>query len=137
MCNGRSHGSKTRTRTQESKVLISEIRRFWTAIAENEATPESLLNQLAEHPDYEVRMALVDNPCLTTSVVAMLVVDSNPDVRYRLAENAKIALSFLNQLADDENPYVAWRAQKTLSRMGSRRTNAFHLLAASGRASSF
>ncbi len=134
---------RSRTETTQSQILIAEIRRFWAGIAECEVTPENLLNQLAEHPDPEVRMALADNRGLSRSVIETLVEDENPDVRYRLAENTFIPLDLLNRLADDENPYVASRAEKTLSRIDKKGTdtskgvNAFLLLARRGQVRSF
>lgn len=113
-----------RSGTQESQHLICEIRRFWLGLAESEITPENLLNQLAEHPDPEVRIALADNCGLTRGVVEILIDDENPDVRYRLAENTNIPMDCLNRLADDENPYVACRAEKTLTRIGEKGANA-------------
>lgn len=114
MCNAQTN---SQTKTQDLRNLISEMRRFWTSIAECEVAPKNLLNQLAAHPDSEVRMALADNPRLSGSIIETLLLDSNPDIRYRLAENTNIPVNFLSRLSDDENPYVACRAAKTLSRV--------------------
>jgi hypothetical protein len=86
-------------------------------IAENPATPASILQILSASDDSRVRAAVAENPSTSDSILLAFCCDKSPDVRFRLAECPYISKRLLNLLAEDENCYVAFRARQTLERL--------------------
>lgn len=84
-------------------------------IAENKATPLPILFELLLDQHSDVRISLSQNPTLPMIFLTQLARDEDPDVRFGMAENTFLPKSILELLANDENPYVAQRALKSLS----------------------
>ncbi len=109
-------------------VLEGLARVCSTAVLEhigvNPNTPPSILNMVASHPNIDVKVSVAENRNTPLETIWLLVKDDNPDVRYQLAENHQLPINILEALAEDDNPYVAYRAQKTISRVQSLKTEA-------------
>lgn len=99
-----------------SMAAAFTCKRLLEYIAENEKTPAYTLNQLSEHGNEDVRIAVGRNIRVSQSIIDKLANDQNPDVRFSLAENPNLQVRVLKHLAEDENPWVAARAMKTLDR---------------------
>jgi len=80
-------------------------------------TPPTFLQQIAEHPDGDLRAIVAENQNTPIQVIEMLAKDSDVNVRYQLAENHNISVIVLQTLSQDDNAYVACRAQQTLERL--------------------
>lgn len=111
--------------TQLTALLLNELSKSRDAavrarVAENVATPTSVLLRLLEDEDAYVRLSLSYNPSLPRMFLQQLATSDSVDVRYGLAENALLSPCILETLAGDENPYVALRAEETLSRLNER-----------------
>lgn len=98
-------------------LACDESLRIRARVAENQATPELLLQDLSRDQNEEVRIAVGRNPRTPLKVILQLAFDQHDDVRYSLAENASTHLIILLCLANDENPYVKDRALKTMQRI--------------------
>jgi hypothetical protein len=86
-------------------------------LAVDPCTPPSFLQQIAEHPDGDLRAIVAENLNAPLEVIERLARDSDVNVRYQLAENHNISVIVLQSLSQDDNPYVACRAQQTLERI--------------------
>jgi hypothetical protein len=86
-------------------------------LAIDPCTPPSFLQQIAEHPDADLRAIVAENQNAPLEVIEMLARDSDVNVRYQLAENHNISVIVLHSLSQDDNAYVACRAQQTLERI--------------------
>lgn len=84
-------------------------------IAENKATPLPILFELLLDSHSDVRISLSQNTSLPMIFLTQLARDEDPDVRYGMAENPFLPVNVLEILANDENPYVSHRALKSLS----------------------
>ncbi|NEP79477.1 MAG: hypothetical protein F6K39_15655 [Okeania sp. SIO3B3] len=77
--------------------------------ARNYGTPINILEQLAKHPDENVRSALLDRQTLSSNIMLELVCDSSVSVRSKLAKknrHRKTPGEILEMLADDESEKV-------------------------------
>lgn len=90
-------------------------------ISSNILTPAYVLRRLALSPNPELKIAVAEHLNTPTEVLLLLAEDDSPDVRYAIAENHNIAREVLDKLCTDANPYVASRAERTVSRLESRR----------------
>jgi hypothetical protein len=86
-------------------------------LAIDPCTPPSFLQQIAEHPDGDLRAIVAENQNAPLEVIERLARDNDVNVRYQLAENHNISVIVLQSLSQDDNPYVAFRAQQTLERI--------------------
>lgn len=98
-------------------LACDETLKVRARVAENQATPELLLQDLSRDEDEEVRIAVGRNPKTPLRVILRLAFDQHDDVRYSIAENASTHLLILLCLANDENPYVSDRALRTMRRI--------------------
>jgi len=102
---------------------------YFCGLAEISSLPEYVLAFFAEHPFWQVREAVSDNPNLPIGLILKLAHDEHPDVRYALAENHRTPPHILAEMCDDENPYVSSRAAQSLQRVrnsygfGARKNN--------------
>lgn len=87
------------------------------------ASPYELAS-LASHENFEVRLAVADNPNAPLSTLVKLSQDEHDDVRFRIAESYHVSPVILKKLQEDENPYVSCRAETTLARLANERLTA-------------
>jgi len=77
-----------------------------TAIARNEAAPPDVLERLARHKDYSVRMMVCYNRVATPGALAALAQDPTDDIRYCVARHANTPANLLAEKARDPSPNV-------------------------------
>jgi hypothetical protein len=82
---------------------LPKIFRHLPSIAANPITPVSLLMQLAEDSDLEIRRDVASNPNTPVSVLMQLAKDSDSEVRSNVAANPNTPVSLLVQLTKDSN----------------------------------
>lgn len=123
------NASEAELRALSSSVLAGHDRKTLEAIAFNSATPADVLERLARHPEYTVRMQVCNNrqtpahvleilshdevlytkPCVahhpnaSPELLARLALDKNFDVRYRAAQNPATPEKSLRMLARESN----------------------------------
>jgi hypothetical protein len=105
------------TASLEPATLGRVDRHVLEGISTDPTIPSVVLEQLARHPNADVRAAVSDNRSTPEHVLQMLASDSDPNVRYQLAENPHLPMWVLQGLAEDDHPYVACRAERTLFRV--------------------
>jgi len=76
------------------------------AIARNEATPPDVLERLARHKDYSVRMMVCYNRVATSGALAALAQDRTHEIRYCIAQHTNAPASLLTEMARDPSPNV-------------------------------
>lgn len=88
--------------------------RLMVAVVNNLGCLPYTLSALSNHRHKDVRVAIAENPATPDSVMTRLAFDEHPDVRFSVAESYNTSETVLQFLIDDENPYVASRAQQTM-----------------------
>lgn len=121
--------SEVELRELSGSVLANHDRKTLEALAFNESTPADVLEQLARHPEYTVRVKVCNNrqapphvleilshdevlytrPCVAhhpnaaPELLARLAQDAKFDVRYRAAQNPATPVESLRLLAREDN----------------------------------
>ena len=86
-------------------------------VVRNKTVPLSILEMLAEHPEYKVRSEVARKRKLSRALFEKLALDEDEMVRTSLTANRKLPLDILQQLAQDHCPDVAEAAKETLERL--------------------
>lgn len=76
------------------------------ALAENQRTPKTILQQLARHERSEVRCAVATGKAISPQTALILSEDPDANVRATLAENSAITPRVQTILSDDPVPFV-------------------------------
>lgn len=88
--------------------------RLMVAVVNNLGCLPYTLSALSNHRHKDVRIAIAENPATPDSVMTRLAFDEHADVRFSVAESYNTTETVLQFLINDENPYVASRAQTTM-----------------------
>ncbi|MBK9144625.1 MAG: hypothetical protein IPM23_19210 [Candidatus Melainabacteria bacterium] len=83
-------------------------------LAENPATPVSLLRELLDDPHPEVRASVASNSSAPEDFLDRLCSDPDIDVRLSLAQETSLPEKYLLRLLEDSNPYVCDFARSSL-----------------------
>jgi len=76
------------------------------AVARNEATPPDVLERLARHKDYSVRIMACYNRVATPGVLVALAQDHTHEIRYCVARHSNTPASLLTEMARDPSPSI-------------------------------
>ena len=83
-------------------------------VIHNKTVPLSILEMLAKHPDYMIRIEVARKRKLNRALFEKLASDEDENVRHALAYNRKIPHDILQNLAHDHSSFVAEVAQRKL-----------------------
>lgn len=75
-------------------------------IAKNPATSVTVLKQLAQNKDNNIRMAVAENPKTPSNLLEQLAEDKDSQIREKIAKNHHTSSNTLEKLAQDGNSYV-------------------------------